>query len=212
MGNNKGFTLVELIVTIAIISILAVVAGLTLTHFVGKSRDTQVVSNINTVAKGLDMYYISNGEYPEPDNFTGVGIKQGEWGSGKSSEIEIIPHPKNSDKSSFVYTITDNQKSYTIAGWLENELVMNGLYTDKLYARNNYTDMILYKKGQIPVIVKEDNWVPVTNTNSDGSSFVVLGDNSEIVKKQDGTSLSGDTLDEVFSGVNEYVEQQGSTG
>ncbi|MBS8122103.1 FISUMP domain-containing protein, partial [Candidatus Vampirococcus lugosii] len=45
-----------------------------------------------------------------------------------------------------------------------------------------------------------------------GSSFIVLGDNSEIVKKQDGTSLSGDSLDEVFSGVNEYVEQQGSTG
>ncbi|MBS8122416.1 hypothetical protein, partial [Candidatus Vampirococcus lugosii] len=62
---------------------------------------------------------------------------------------------------------------------------------------------------KIPVIVKEDNWVPVNNTNSDGSSFIVLGDNSEIVKKQDGTSLSGDSLDDVFVEVNEYNMEQG---
>ncbi|MBS8122333.1 hypothetical protein, partial [Candidatus Vampirococcus lugosii] len=62
---------------------------------------------------------------------------------------------------------------------------------------------------KIPVIVKENNWVPVNNTNSDGSSFIVLGDNSEIVKKQDGTILSGDSLDDVFVEVNEYNMEQG---
>ncbi|MBS8122442.1 prepilin-type N-terminal cleavage/methylation domain-containing protein [Candidatus Vampirococcus lugosii] len=43
--NNKGFTLVELIVIIVIISILAVVGGLILVQWVDKARDAQLVDS-----------------------------------------------------------------------------------------------------------------------------------------------------------------------
>lgn len=62
---QKGFTIIELLIVIAIIAILA---GLVLNNFQGaqaKARDTQRVTDLNNVHSKLEEYYNENNAYPQ---------------------------------------------------------------------------------------------------------------------------------------------------
>lgn len=62
---KKGFTIIELLIVIAIIAILA---GLVLNNFQGaqaKARDTQRVTDVNNIHSKLEEYHNENGFYPE---------------------------------------------------------------------------------------------------------------------------------------------------
>ena len=63
--NKTGFTIIELLIVIAIIGILA---GLVLTNFQGsqaKARDTQRKARINSIQTKLEEYYANNDGYPD---------------------------------------------------------------------------------------------------------------------------------------------------
>ncbi|MEF2175688.1 MAG: prepilin-type N-terminal cleavage/methylation domain-containing protein, partial [Candidatus Absconditabacteria bacterium] len=53
----KSFTLIELIIVIAIIAVLGVSAFLVLTHWLDKSKDAKQISDINILQKGLVIHY-----------------------------------------------------------------------------------------------------------------------------------------------------------
>lgn len=64
---QAGFTIIELLIVIAIIGILAT---LVLTNFQGaqaKGRDTVRKNDINSVYQKLEEYYNENGGYPDGD-------------------------------------------------------------------------------------------------------------------------------------------------
>ena len=61
---NKGFTLVELIITIAIIAVLASVVGLFIIHYLEKSRIAVDVHNAALIRDALNVY-------PFPSDFQG---------------------------------------------------------------------------------------------------------------------------------------------
>ena len=54
--NKKGFTLVELIVVVAIIAILGTAAGLAVSGLVDKSRKSTAVSNASTLAGQINLF------------------------------------------------------------------------------------------------------------------------------------------------------------
>ena len=61
---QQGFTIIELLIVIAIIAILA---GLVLNNFQGaqaKARDTQRVTDLNNIHSKLEEYHNENGAYP----------------------------------------------------------------------------------------------------------------------------------------------------
>jgi len=63
MQTNKGFTLIELLVVVLIIGILAAVALPQYQKAVEKSKATQAMSLLKSVAQAYEAHYVASGEY-----------------------------------------------------------------------------------------------------------------------------------------------------
>lgn len=64
VSSKRGFTIVELLVVVAIIGILAAIILVSLGNARKNGRDNQRVANINTIASALSTYYADNHSYP----------------------------------------------------------------------------------------------------------------------------------------------------
>ena len=62
--NNNGFTIVEIVVTVVVISLLVSVAIFGYSRTQMDSRNSQRTSKINILTEALEKYYGKNGEYP----------------------------------------------------------------------------------------------------------------------------------------------------
>lgn len=63
--GESGFTLVELLVVMAIIALLLSVASPRYFHSVDKARDAVLHENLATTRQALDKYFGDNGKYPD---------------------------------------------------------------------------------------------------------------------------------------------------
>lgn len=71
--KTKGFTLIELLVVIAIIGLLASVVLVSLNSARQKSRDAKRVSDMNQLAKALELFYNDAAGYPTGTGYTTAG-------------------------------------------------------------------------------------------------------------------------------------------
>lgn len=62
--SKRAFTLVELLVVVAIIGILATVVIMNVSGVQAKSRDAKRKSDVVTIKKSIDSFYIDNHRYP----------------------------------------------------------------------------------------------------------------------------------------------------
>jgi len=67
IGHSRSFTLIELLVVIAIIGVLSSVVLVSLNSAKAKARDARRLSDMKQIKAALEMYYISNGRYPDSD-------------------------------------------------------------------------------------------------------------------------------------------------
>ena len=134
MSNNRkslirGFTLIEILVVIAIIAILA---GLGLGSYMSaqmKSRDARRKADLDVVAKALEVYLNDKGQYPED----GAGAIKGcqttvdgpivtcEWGVGwhdghNTFYLNRLP----TDPSNSTYYYESDGTKYVLYAHLEN--------------------------------------------------------------------------------------------
>jgi prepilin-type N-terminal cleavage/methylation domain-containing protein len=63
MKTQKGFTLVELVITIAIVGILSTVVLFSVVQYVNKSKDANIVGNLAILVSSGEVYYNSNQNY-----------------------------------------------------------------------------------------------------------------------------------------------------
>lgn len=64
MINRQGFTLVELLVVIVVITILVAIATVGMTRYLEDGRDSARASSATSIAEALEKYYDQSGEYP----------------------------------------------------------------------------------------------------------------------------------------------------
>ncbi|MBU0707655.1 type II secretion system GspH family protein [Patescibacteria group bacterium] len=67
-NKSNGFTLIELLVVIAIIALLSTLAMISLKDVRLKSRDSKRLSDLNSIATALHLFYSNHGEYPTPSH------------------------------------------------------------------------------------------------------------------------------------------------
>jgi type II secretion system protein G len=79
--TNSGFTLIELLVVIAIIGILSSVVLVSLNTARAKARDAKRLADIHQLQNALEIYYTSNGHYPNVCGAASNGFYVAGWAS-----------------------------------------------------------------------------------------------------------------------------------
>ena len=74
---QKGFTLIELMIVVAIIAILASVAAPKFGSQIQKAQDAQGIQVVGTWRSGLSIFYIDNGVYPTTLGAIAVAVDKG---------------------------------------------------------------------------------------------------------------------------------------
>lgn len=86
-ANTRGFTIVELLIVIVVIGILAAITIVAYNGVQQRARDAQRQSDIQTIAKALEMYYIDNGAYPDGNGSTTIN---GSWSTTADSSWQNL--------------------------------------------------------------------------------------------------------------------------
>lgn len=118
---NKGFTLIELMIVVAIISILTGIIVTSLTSSKSKSRDAQRVSDINQIQLALEQYFDRCGQYPA-DIYSTASCFSGATSVGFNDYIAVVPHDPSDKTLKYGYAVNDasTPTDYVLHATLEN--------------------------------------------------------------------------------------------
>ena len=123
--QKRGFTLIEILIVVAIIAILAsvVLIGLGPTQRAG--RDARRISDLHEVQTALQLYYNHNAKYPSTADYaTLITDLEGDATIG----VTQVPNdPNNASGATYSYSDTDSGQNYVIGAQLETgSQVFNG--------------------------------------------------------------------------------------
>ncbi|OGH07960.1 MAG: hypothetical protein A2W22_06860 [Candidatus Levybacteria bacterium RBG_16_35_11] len=123
MINKKGFTLLELIIVIAVIAIISTVVMTAVNPIAQfqKANDGRIKSDLAQLQRALESYYEDNGRYPTSVDFEiqtiadpGVGNN---WGDPWTPYMDFLP--KSPGSRTYAYFATDDGQSYFLYANLE---------------------------------------------------------------------------------------------
>jgi type IV pilus assembly protein PilE len=123
--DAAGFTLIELMIAVAIVGIIAAVAYPQYTSYVVRSRLAEASGNLSTTRVKLEQYYQDNRNYsatatacsgvvmPTGTNFTYSCT----WGSTSSSQSFVLTAAGNAaaGMSGYTFTVDNNNNQVTTA-------------------------------------------------------------------------------------------------
>lgn len=129
--NKKAFTLIELLIVIAIIGILASLIIANLSTARARARDAQRKAHFSQLQSALEMYFDKNGQYPAAIN-NGTFTKNQEYSlcstgfvSGSSCPAGSVTYAKFKVPIVYDYTYTPSNNAipptYSLSVQLETE-------------------------------------------------------------------------------------------
>lgn len=169
----KWFTLIELIIVIAIIAVLWVSAFLILTQWISKSRDARRISDVNVLKQTLEIGSIKNEAsiYPIPDweleiktYWWAVAWTQWYWWETVrniiwDSTLTKVPVDP-STKTFYGYSVTNDRSKYQILARLDGKETFS-MNLDKAYAEDT-TNFVVDEK--VANLEWNFDWALVTST------------------------------------------------
>ena len=93
--HNKGFTLIEIVIVIAIIGILAAIAIPQFSEYRRQSYNTAAMSDLKNAATAQESYYTENKVYANSVNRPGVILEI----TGNENNYTIISRHPSGDKT-----------------------------------------------------------------------------------------------------------------
>ncbi len=127
--NRKGFTLIEILIVVAIIAILASIVLVGLGPSQQAGRDARRLSDLHEIQTGLELYYNACGYYPGTDtktpctgykNSTGFVALKGILTGFASLGITSVPDDPTGGKHYTYSTVPGTGTSYVLSATLEN--------------------------------------------------------------------------------------------
>ena len=115
--EKTGFTLVELLVVMAIIAILTVITLGSFTESQKKSRDGARKANLKSLSEAINLYYADTGSFPSEASVTFGG----ELKRGTTIYMKKIPSEETSGVSNLDYQVSTTGKSFRVYTNLEND-------------------------------------------------------------------------------------------
>jgi len=128
----QGFTLIEMLIVIAVISILAGIVLVGITGFQSSARDTKRVGDMRTVQNSLELFYTRCGHYPvgtggcadaasgtTGDNNTFTDWADLETSLAAANVADRLPNDPR-EGSTYEYTSGDGGFAYVLKAILEN--------------------------------------------------------------------------------------------
>ncbi|WP_417880251.1 pilin [Vibrio sp.] len=119
---QKGFTLIELMIVVAIIGVLSAIAIPAYKNYVKKSEAATGLSTVRSLVTNVDMYQQENGEFPDAAKLGELGatanmnslgtLAVAQTASGASGTITFT-YGNSSSITGAVVTLTKNSSS----GW-----------------------------------------------------------------------------------------------
>jgi len=132
--NKKGFTLVELLIVIAIIGVLS---ALLMANFIGvrqRARDAQRKADLRQIQSALELFRSDTGNYPGSLEFGGQ-LTNTDQPDNNTVYMQKVPlDPIN---NGYPYTYTSDGSSYYLAACLENASDSQGVDASQLPAGVN---------------------------------------------------------------------------
>ncbi len=85
--NQKGFTIIELIVVIAIIAVLAAIVLVNVTSFINKGKDAAAEGNLSSLMTNGAVFYSDKGSYNGWITTSGANIGEG---TGDATYVSVF--------------------------------------------------------------------------------------------------------------------------
>jgi len=112
--NEKGFTMIEMMVVLIIIAVLIGFGIKFYTGYISKSKVTKAKGDITTIQGALDSYYAEHNAYPDEDKLSSAGVSTDVVGPSTSSTHTYL-YKKSTDNEYSVYTrVTYDGTHYVI--------------------------------------------------------------------------------------------------
>lgn len=128
-STRFGFTLIEILIVVAIIAILASVVLIGLGPTQQSGRDAKRLSDLREVQTGLELFYAKCGFYPGSYS-GGACVNQPTTGSGwtdltaalTSAPIGVtqVPNDPSGGTATYYYSQEGNGSSYVLGAMMEN--------------------------------------------------------------------------------------------
>jgi len=124
LGVQGGFTLIELMITVAIIGIIAAVAYPQYTSYVQRSRLAEATGNLSTSRVRLEQFYQDNRSYGSTAIACGVANATGDffdytctWGAGGTDQFFLLTATgkASANMAGFTFTVDQNNAQSTTA-------------------------------------------------------------------------------------------------
>lgn len=121
LHNKKGFTLVEVLIVIAVVGILASVVLVGLGPIQRQGRDARRLSDLRQVQTGLELYYSRNGSYPNVNTWADLTTQLITGGAGGNVGVSNVPNDPRAGAGASYFYGTNAGSDYVIGATLEDD-------------------------------------------------------------------------------------------